>query len=367
MSQAEGTPQPSTSSLPPQLPPQQIRNSFFTITPNDIQTLIQGVQDRPAGEKELKYAEQSPFSGKPEDLDPMLREAEIRFGIQRNTYNTATKKAYYILSLFKSGNAKLWKEQYLRARESKTLTEGDSWTEFRKLLKDSFKDVGSKDDAIAQLQRIRQKPGQSIDEFNTRFRILVQIGGLDEEENATLLTEFYSRAIKTDIAKRIILQEAPETLSGWMKKAAQVDSFERRANQFFAERLNVHKKKDKTTWKPRFYTPNIEMKEDQWRSTGYILKKNSEGKNKTFASPVESQATERLTIKKEDHNTRETTKGKHPNTTTEEGTSKEIDRVESPRNKYERSKTTTIKRNERGTQSERSSPTAMKIKSLKTT
>jgi hypothetical protein len=150
MSQAEGTPQASTSLLPPP----RIHNTFFTITPDNIQTLIKGVGNRPAGDKELKYAEQSPFSGKPEDLDPMLREAEIRFGIQHSVYNTVTKKAYYILSLLKGGNAKLWKEQYLRARESKTLTEGDSWTEFRKLLKESFKDVGSKDNAIAQLQRI---------------------------------------------------------------------------------------------------------------------------------------------------------------------------------------------------------------------
>jgi len=57
--------------------------------------------------KDLKFAEQGSFGGKPEDLDPMLREAEIHFSVQNNIYTTETRKAYYILSLFKSGNTKL--------------------------------------------------------------------------------------------------------------------------------------------------------------------------------------------------------------------------------------------------------------------
>jgi len=55
--------------------------------------------------KDLKFAEQGSFGGKPEDLDPMLREAEIHFSVQHNIYTTETRKAYYILSLFKSSDA----------------------------------------------------------------------------------------------------------------------------------------------------------------------------------------------------------------------------------------------------------------------
>ena len=105
------------------------------MTPDDLNNLIQAViraqqyaQNPTGNEKDLKFAEPIAFTGKPEDLDPMIREAEVRFSVLQRTYNTPTKRAFYILSLFKSGNARLWKEQYLRQREGKTLCEGDSWT-----------------------------------------------------------------------------------------------------------------------------------------------------------------------------------------------------------------------------------------------
>jgi Retrotransposon gag protein len=70
----------------------------------------------------------------------------------------------------------------------------DSWTQFKATLTSNFKDVGSKDEAIGKLQRMKQ--GKSTtDEFNTKFRILVQKAGLDEQENATLLMQFYAQGI----------------------------------------------------------------------------------------------------------------------------------------------------------------------------
>src|SRR5260370_41137328 len=106
--------------------------------------------------KNLKFQDQNSFDGKPGNLEPMLREAEIRFSVQDAIYNNPTKKAYYVLSLFKSGNAKLWKEQYIRQREGKTLCEADSWTEFTRTLKEAFKDVGRQDDAIYRLHNTKQ-------------------------------------------------------------------------------------------------------------------------------------------------------------------------------------------------------------------
>ena len=206
--------------------------------------------------KDLKFAEQSPFTGKAEHLEFMLREAEVRFSVQEQIYDTATKKAFYVLSLFKSGNAFLWKEQYLRQREGKTLCEGDNWENFKNLLKASFTDVGSKDEAMIKLQRMRQKKDQTIDEFNTYFRVTLQKAGLDEQDNAPLLIQMYSQAIRQEIAKRIIMQGAPALLSLWMRQAALVDGYERRANQFFSNAAqNRFNGKGKSTWKPKLYVP----------------------------------------------------------------------------------------------------------------
>ena len=151
MSGTGQTPQASTSALPaPQI-------NYINITPEDLQALLHGIVrgTAPNTSKELKFAEQKPFSGKPEDLEPLVREAELRFAMQSTIFNTATKKAYYILSLFQEGNAKNWKEQYIQSREGESLCRGDSFTNFKNNLHEVFKDVESRDDALSSLQRIR--------------------------------------------------------------------------------------------------------------------------------------------------------------------------------------------------------------------
>jgi hypothetical protein len=109
------TPQPSSSSSRP--PPV---NNFVSMTPEDINILIRGVmteqkklmeQERAAIQaatlaqptttdgtttattndgRGLKFADQPSFNGKPENLDPMLREAEVHFSVQDQLYNTPT-------------------------------------------------------------------------------------------------------------------------------------------------------------------------------------------------------------------------------------------------------------------------------------
>jgi len=155
-------------------------------------------------EKDFRLADQKAFSGKPEDLEPLLREAELCFDVQPTIYDTANKKAMYIFALFQDKNAALWKEQYVRQRDGKTLCEGNLYANFKRTLIDNFKDVGSKDGAIANLNNINQGQ-QSVDTYNTRFRILVQKAGLDEQDNRDMLIHAYSRGLERSLAQNIIL------------------------------------------------------------------------------------------------------------------------------------------------------------------
>ena len=90
-----------------------------------------------------------------------------------------------------------------------------------------------------KLQRICQG-NQTVDEYNTLFRILIQKAGLDEQDTADLLIQMYSQGLKMDLAKRIILQGALIVLSEWMTQASVLDGYERRANHFFASAANRH-------------------------------------------------------------------------------------------------------------------------------
>ena len=101
---ATATPQASSSTA---LPENVSVNNFVAMTPDDLRSITQAViraqqhaQNPTGNEKDLKFAEPTSFTGKPEDLDPMVREAELRFSVLQRTYDTPTKKAFYILSLF---------------------------------------------------------------------------------------------------------------------------------------------------------------------------------------------------------------------------------------------------------------------------
>ena len=84
---ASATPQASSSiPLQQEVPTSQINNNFVAMTPDDLNNLTQAViraqqyaQNPTGNEKDLKFAEPIAFTGKPEDLDPMIREAEVRF------------------------------------------------------------------------------------------------------------------------------------------------------------------------------------------------------------------------------------------------------------------------------------------------
>jgi hypothetical protein len=113
----QATPQASTSALPQ---PTLGAGTSLVLSAGDLRELVKQISNvvqsghsGPSNEKDLKFAEQAPFSGKAEALDPLLREAEVCFSVQSRIYDSPTKKAFYILSLFKNGNALLWKEQYL--------------------------------------------------------------------------------------------------------------------------------------------------------------------------------------------------------------------------------------------------------------
>jgi hypothetical protein len=111
----------------------QIRNTFVSLTPHDLTNLITrvttGVSQRlqqqtpvapiiptPTANRTIKFPPQSAFNGKPKQLELIICEAELQFSINDQEYTTPERKAYYLLSLFSKGSAKLWKGKRWRPR-----------------------------------------------------------------------------------------------------------------------------------------------------------------------------------------------------------------------------------------------------------
>ena len=253
----QGLPDTASSSSTPR--PTTHTTQFLTISPAQLDALVtqiattavraQQTQTGPGqSSKGLKIAEPSPFSGKPEDLKPLLRECELRFNLQQDIYDTANKKAYFVLALFKTGMPKVWKEQYIRSREGYNLVQDDDWTQFKNLLKSGFPKLGQTQDAMQELQKIRQGK-TSVDKLNTKFRLLIQKAGLNATTNASMLIQLYEQAISREIVRQIIISGSPDNLDEWMRKASELDNAFRRANRLFASAIT---KQPYRGFKPRF-------------------------------------------------------------------------------------------------------------------
>ena len=173
--------------------------------------------------KNYKISDQNPFDRKAEHIEA-LQECETRFKVLPNDYDTVDKQVFYMLLLIKSGVAKAWKDQYLTFWQGKLyLAEGDIWTNFTKALTDSFADPGKATDAIEQLQTIQQGKN-SIDELNTKFRLLVQKAGLSITNNAALLIQMYEKAINSGLLHTIVVGgKNATTQDTYMKNTSEVD------------------------------------------------------------------------------------------------------------------------------------------------
>ena len=103
------------------------------------------------------------------------------------------------------------------------LAEANSWANFTKSLKESFADPGRATDAMTQLQNIRQGKN-SIDELNTKFRLLIQKVGLDATANAALLIQMYEKAINPGLFCTMVVRgKNSAVLNTYMKNASEVD------------------------------------------------------------------------------------------------------------------------------------------------
>lgn len=117
---------------------------------------------------------------------------------------------------------------------------------------------------MAKLQTMRHLKGQSVDEFNTRFRIEIQKTGMDDQTNGEILGQMYGQALNRELAQRILINGNPPSLSAWMQQASILDGYERCARSFFAHasQTNIGQRNSrgqyqgqkKQPWKPCEYT-----------------------------------------------------------------------------------------------------------------
>src|SRR6266508_808336 len=216
--------------------------------------------------KNYKLPDQANFSGRAENVDAFLLECTMRFRILQEDFNTTNKQVFYALSLMKEGVARTWKEQYLRSREHEQyLADNDLWASFANALKTSFADPGNKTTAMRQLKQIRQQNG-SVDELNTRFRLLISKAGLDMVQNAALLVQMYEDALSPRLFQTLVVNgKNSDNIETYMANASEVNRAFRRTSGVMKFAFQKTGKKGKKS----SYTPNY------WPSSSTTSSRNN--------------------------------------------------------------------------------------------
>jgi hypothetical protein len=167
------------------------------------------------------------LDGSPHKLDGFLQECRLHFVVKPEVFKTEDRKVGFVLSYMKTGDAKRWKEQYLKSREAAvdathpfSLAPNGQFTSFENELQKSFSDPYKKENALQKLQRIRQGK-DTIDQHNIAFQLLVDRTGLDILINADVLVQYYANSLNHHIREKILTSETiPIGLRGWFQKAA---------------------------------------------------------------------------------------------------------------------------------------------------
>ncbi len=132
------------------------------------------------------------------------------------------------------------------------MAEQNLWDNFANRLKTSFADPGNRTNAMRSLKNIRQGNG-SIDELNTRFRLLISKAGLDITQNAALLVQMYEDAINPRLFQTLVVNgKSSDNVETYMTNASTVDQAFRRTSGVMK---NAFQKTGKKGRKPS-YTPN---------------------------------------------------------------------------------------------------------------
>src|SRR6266540_689708 len=242
------------------------------ITASAVQAAINAaIASLPQGQnngKNYKLPDQANFSGRAENVDAFLLECTMRFRVLQEDFNTVNKQVFYALSLMKEGVARTWKEQYLRSRKHEQyLADHNLWTSFATALKTSFANPSNKVTAMRQLKQIRQQNG-SVDELNTRFRLLISKAGLDIVQNAALLVQMYEDALSPRLFQTLVVNgKNSDNIETYMANASEVDRAFRRTSGVMKNAFQKTGKKGKKS----SYIPNY------WPSSSNSSRNNYQG------------------------------------------------------------------------------------------
>ena len=145
----------------------------------------------------------------------------------RNTtlYNDDEDKIALVLSHMKDGEAKDWATAKFEEAFRKNPYDFGTWTTFVNEFKKSFMSAEDETQARTEIIHLKQTPGMTVDEYNTKFKTLITRCNFDKPDEHC---STYRSGIRPGILMNIARGGSfPTTLSAWYTLAAAIDNAER--------------------------------------------------------------------------------------------------------------------------------------------
>lgn len=180
-----------------------------------MQTLLQNRTPK------VKVAQPDVYDGSNEKYDAFINQLELNFATNASTFATDSIKINYAMSYMKAGRAQQWVIGLRnKQRVGAACPELDDWESFADALKAKFSEPNKKMRAQNKLLTLKQRDGQSVDDYITEFELLAGDAQFDDE---ALLNIF-----RTGLSYRIFSQcvqkgDLEDSLQGWKDYAKRVD------------------------------------------------------------------------------------------------------------------------------------------------
>ena len=162
-----------------------------------------------------------PFDGDQTKYRTFLRQLQLLYLVEEETYNTPARKIQRALASMTGGFA----EEWANARTDEFIATGNfgSWSGFQDLMDRTFQTSNLRDEAFAKLRALKQRK-LAAREFFTQFDYLAGLAGLNEAQHGHVLIDMLKVSINFDLLDRLYTADAlPTTYTGWKEKTIRLD------------------------------------------------------------------------------------------------------------------------------------------------
>ena len=170
----------------------------------------------------LKLAAPKLFTGNREDLNGFLLDLNLYLTVNREIYDDSFKKIGYALSFMTSGDAKSWKDQYLEESDKGEYLDLGTWSEFTKVLRESFEPYDTPGDAMEKIINLK-KGDATVEDHIAKYKTLLRKAKIPKDSPPAI--DYFMRSLLTPLQRDLLrLPTPPKDLKEWYSWANRLDS-----------------------------------------------------------------------------------------------------------------------------------------------